>query len=176
MKNPKSQKRMPAKLLLSALALTLTLFACNNNPKQATPKSSPKVAAVTKDKNIIIRNQTPAEQKIIAAQADTGQVFAVVEKMPEFPGDTKALIHYLATHIKYPAEARKAKVQGRVFVNFIVEKDGSISHVKVLKGIGYGCDKEAVRAVENMPRWIPGYQRGKAVRVSFNLPVKFTLQ
>jgi len=175
MKNPKSQKRMPAKLLLSALALTLTLFACNN-PKQSTPESSPKVATVTKDKKIIIRDQTPAERKAIAAQVDTGQVFMMVEKMPEYPGGLKTLMHYLATNIHYPEQAKKGNIQGRVFINFIVEKDGSISHVKVLKGIGYGCDKEAVRAVENMPPWTPGMQKGKPVRVSFNLPVKFTLE
>ncbi len=175
MKNPESQTRMPVKLLLSALALTLTLFACNN-PKQSTPENSPKVATVTKDKKIMIRSQTPAEQKAIAAQADTGQVFMVVEKMPEYPGGLKALMQYLATNIKYPVEAKKDKIEGRIFINFIVEKDGAVTHAKVLRGIGHGCDKEALRVVENMPPWTPGMQRGKPVRVSFNLPVKFTLE
>ncbi len=175
MKNQKSQKRMPVKILLSALTIALTLFACNNATQPAAEKS-PKVISVTKDKKIIIRNETPAERATIAAQADTGQIFRVVEKMPEYPGGVKALMHYLATTIKYPAEARRAKVQGRVFINFIIEKDGTISHAKVLRGIGSGCDKEALRVVENMPRWMPGEQKGKPVRVEYNLPIKFSLK
>ena len=164
MKNQKSQKRMPVKLLFTALAIALTLFACNSPSKPA-----PKATTPSKSLKVVATKANPA-------QADTSKVFMVVEKMPEFPGGVKKLLNYLATNIKYPAEARKAGVQGRVFVNFIVEKDGSISHVKIVKGIGYGCDKEAIKAVENMPRWIPGYQRGEPVRVSYNLPVKFTLQ
>jgi len=164
MKNPKSQKRMPVKLLFTVLAIALTLFACSN-----TSQPAHKATTLSKSLQAVATKANPA-------QADTSKVFMVVEKMPEYPGGVKALMQYLATHIKYPAEARKAGVQGRVFVNFIVEKDGSISHVKVLKGIGYGCDKEAVKAVKNMPRWIPGQQKGKPVRVSYNLPVKFSLQ
>ncbi len=175
MKNQKSQKKMSVKLLLSVLAIVLTLFACNNT-KQPIPKSSQKVVEITKDKKVIIREQTPTERETIAQQVDTGQVFNVVEKMPKFPGGVKKLINYISNNIKYPAEARKEKIQGKVFVNFIVEKDGKISHVNVIKGIGHGCDKEALRVVKNLPRWIPGYQRGRAVRVSYNIPVKFTLE
>ncbi|GMT44594.1 MAG: cell envelope biogenesis protein TonB [bacterium] len=163
MKNQKSQKRMPVKLLLSALALSLTLFACSNSSQPVSEKTSKNLKGTTLVKANL-------------SQTDTGQIFKVVEKMPEYPGGVNALISYLSKNIHYPEQARKAKVQGRVFINFIVEKDGSISHVKVLKGIGYGFDKEAVKAVKNMPRWIPGYQKGKPVRVSYNLPVKFTLQ
>ena len=176
MKNQKSPKRMSVKLLLTALVLSVTFFACNNTSR---PVSTPpkKVMAATKSNKTNSGYKTDTSQKnAMSAQADTGQVFKLVEKMPEYPGGTKALIHYLANKIKYPAEARKAKVQGKVFINFIVEKDGTISHVKVLKGIGHGCDKEAVKAVENMPRWIPGQQKGRPVRVMFNLPVKFSLQ
>ena len=175
MKNQKSQKRMPVKILLSVLTIMFALFACNNT-NQSNPKKPLQVAVKTKEGKVIIRNQTPAELASVAAQVDTGQVFRVVEKMPEYSGGINALMHYLATNIKYPAEARKAKVQGRVYVNFIIEKNGSISHVKVLKGIGHGCDKESVKVVENMPRWIPGYQKGKPVRVEYNLPIKFSLE
>ncbi len=104
------------------------------------------------------------------------QIFQVVENMPEFPGGRAALMKYLATNIKYPPYAKEAGIQGRVFINFVVERDGSITAVKVLRGIGGGCDEEAVRVVKAMPKWKPGMQRGKPVRVSFNLPVKFTLQ
>ncbi|HOI31583.1 MAG: energy transducer TonB [Bacteroidales bacterium] len=111
------------------------------------------------------------EEEVVEAE-----IFTVVESMPEFPGGPAKMMEYIAKNIKYPAMARESGIQGRVFVNFVVEPDGSVSKVKVLRGIGGGCDEEAVRVVESMPKWTPGRQRGKAVRVSFNLPVRFTLQ
>jgi len=111
------------------------------------------------------------EEEVVEAE-----IFTVVESMPEFPGGPAKMMEYIAKNIKYPAMARESGIQGRVFVNFVVEPDGSVSNVKVLRGIGGGCDEEAVRVVEAMPKWTPGRQRGKAVRVSFNLPVRFTLQ
>ncbi|GMT46243.1 MAG: hypothetical protein IEMM0006_2075 [bacterium] len=104
-----------------------------------------------------------------------GMVFVVVDKMPSFPGGIGALMQYLTENIRYPEEAKKMHLQGRVFLQFVVEGDGSITHVRVLRGVPL-LDDEAVRVVRNMPRWIPGSQRGKPVRVSFNLPVKFTLE
>ena len=114
----------------------------------------------------------PVEDEDVQQQ----QIFVVVEHMPEFPGGMGALMKFLATHINYPALAKESGIQGRVFINFVVEPNGAIDHVKVLRGIGGGCDQEAVRVVKSMPKWIPGKQRGKPVRVSFNLPVKFTLE
>ncbi len=104
------------------------------------------------------------------------EIFTVVESMPEFPGGAEQMMAFIAKNIKYPPMARESGIQGRVFVNFVVEPNGSVSNVKVLRGIGGGCDEEAIRVVESMPKWTPGRQRGKAVRVSFNLPVRFTLQ
>ncbi len=104
------------------------------------------------------------------------EIFQVVEDQPEFPGGMSQLYVYLQKNVKYPPIAKESGIQGRVFVNFVVEKDGSISNVKVLRGIGGGCDEEAIRVVKSMPKWKPGKQRGKPVRVSFNLPIKFTLQ
>lgn len=104
------------------------------------------------------------------------EIFTVVESMPEFPGGMGELMTYLSKNIKYPALAKESGIQGRVFINFVVEIDGRITDVKVLRGIGGGCDEEAVRVVQSMPKWKPGKQRGKPVRVSYNLPVKFTLQ
>lgn len=104
------------------------------------------------------------------------EIFTVVESMPEFPGGAEAMMAFIAKNMKYPPMARESGIQGRVFVNFVVEPNGSVSNVKVLRGIGGGCDEEAIRVVESMPKWTPGRQRGKAVRVSFNLPVRFTLQ
>jgi len=175
MKNQKSTKNSAMKITGVIMALMLAPFACNNT-KQKIPEGPHKVAIVTKDKKVIIRDETPAERAAVAAQVDTGQVFRVVEKMPKFPGGVNVLMHYLATNIKYPEQAKKDTIQGRVFINFIVEKDGRVSHVKVLKGIGHGCDKEAVKVVKEMPHWIPGQQRGKPVRVFFNPPIKFTLE
>ncbi len=104
------------------------------------------------------------------------EIFTVVEQMPEFPGGQAAMMNFIATNIRYPPMARESGIQGRVFVNFVVEPDGSVTNVNVLRGIGGGCDEEAIRVVQAMPKWTPGRQRGRAVRVSFNLPVRFTLQ
>lgn len=108
--------------------------------------------------------------------AEEVQIFMVVESMPEFPGGEPALYKFLAENIKYPQMAKESGIQGRVFVTFVVERDGRVTDVRVLRGIGGGCDEEAIRVVQNMPKWTPGKQRGKAVRVQYNLPVKFTLQ
>lgn len=104
------------------------------------------------------------------------RVFVVVETMPLFPGGMSGLNNYLHNNIKYPMLAKESSIQGKVFVSFVVEKDGSVTDVRILRGIGGGCDEEAIRVIENMPKWIPGRQRNVPVRVMFNLPIKFTLQ
>ena len=104
------------------------------------------------------------------------QIFTVVEKDPEFPGGMEALYKYLQQNIKYPQLARDNNITGRVYVTFVVERDGSIANPRVLKDIGGGCGAEAIRVVKSMPKWNPGKQSGKAVRVQFNLPVNFNLQ
>lgn len=110
------------------------------------------------------------------AQEQTGnEVFTSVEHAAEFKGGTKALYTYMAQNIHYPADARQHKVQGKVIVTFIVEKDGSLSHVKVLRGIGSGCDEEAARVLQASPNWSPGTQNGKVVRQQYTVPVNFTL-
>jgi len=104
------------------------------------------------------------------------EIFTIVESMPEFPGGEEARTRFLLENIKYPQMARESGIQGVVYVTFVVEPDGSISNVRVIRGIGGGCDEEAIRVVKMMPKWIPGNQRGKPVRVQFNMPIKFTLQ
>ena len=111
------------------------------------------------------------EEEIVEAE-----VFIVVEEMPEFPGGPAKMLEYIQKNVKYPMMARESDIQGRVFVNFVVEPDGSISNVNVMRGIGGGCDEEAVRVVNSMPKWKPGKQRGSAVRVSFTVPIIFKLQ
>ena len=102
-------------------------------------------------------------------------VFDVVEVMPQFPGGQIAMLQYLMKNIKYPEQAMKEGIQGRVTVRFIVEKDGCISDVKPVLSVHPLLNKEAVRVVKSMPKWTPGKQNGKPVRVRFNLPVMFKL-
>lgn len=103
------------------------------------------------------------------------EIFQVVETAPSFPGGDVARMKFLQDNIKYPAMARESGIQGTVYVTFVVERNGSVTDVKLLRGIGGGCDEEALRVVKNMPKWEPGKQRGKPVRVQFNMPIKFTL-
>lgn len=102
--------------------------------------------------------------------------FIIVENMPTFPGGEKKMLEYVAKNVKYPQLAKEVGTQGRVSVSFVVEKDGSITNVTILRGIGSGCDEEAIRVVKSMPKWNPGLQCGRAVRVSCNLPINFKLQ
>lgn len=121
-------------------------------------------------------------QKIASAQQNVNPESTIddpaalhEEVMPEFPGGEEALIKYLKKNIVYPKLASDYKIEGRVEVDFIIERDGSISNVKIRKPLGYGCDEEAMRVIRNMPRWKPGMQDGKPVRVSYMIPLKFTL-
>lgn len=104
------------------------------------------------------------------------QIFTIVEEMPTFPGGEAELFKYLGKNIKYPQMATDAGISGVVYVTFVVDKDGKIRDVKVLRGIGGGCDEEAVRVVKSMPTWKAGKQRGKPVTVQYNLPIRFTLR
>ncbi len=104
------------------------------------------------------------------------QIFTIVEKMPTFPGGEKELFKYLGKSIKYPAMAKDAGISGVVYVTFVIDKSGAVKDAKVLRGIGGGCDEEALRVVKKMPKWSPGKQRGKAVKVQYNLPIRFTLK
>lgn len=104
------------------------------------------------------------------------KVFDVVEQMPSFPGGPSALMKYLSENVRYPVVAQENGVQGRVVVSFVVEKDGHITDVKVVRSVDPSLDKEAARVVKSMPSWIPGKQNGSAVRVKYNVPVSFKLQ
>ncbi len=114
----------------------------------------------------VIAQEAPVEEK----------VFDVVEQMPQFPGGDAALFEYLSSHIKYPTIAEENGVQGRVIVTFVVERDGSITDVQVVKSVDPSLDKEASRVVKGMPKWIPGKQNGAPVRVKYTVPVTFRLQ
>ncbi|MCP9764579.1 energy transducer TonB [Lacihabitans soyangensis] len=104
---------------------------------------------------------------------EVDEIFTAVEQNPEFMGGQKAMYNFINDNIKYPFEAQRNDISGRVFLKFVVEKDGSIGNVEVRQGLGYGCDEEAVRVIKLMPKWNPGSQNGKLVRVYYNMPVLF---
>ena len=126
------------------------------------------------DQQEVIEEYVPVE--VEEEEVQEQEIFQIVEEMPAYPGGEQKLMEFIAKGIKYPQIARETGIQGRVFVGFVIEPDGSVSNVKVLRGIGGGCDEEAMRVVKSMPKWKPGKQRGKAVRVSYMLPVNFTLK
>lgn len=109
-------------------------------------------------------------------EEDTEVVFVVVESMPSFPGGDAALFKYLNDNIKYPVIAQESGIQGRVICQFVVNRDGSIVDIEVVRSVDKSLDAEAIRVIKNMPRWTPGKQRGKTVRVKYTLPVNFRLQ
>ncbi|GAB3827681.1 energy transducer TonB [Hymenobacter jeollabukensis] len=104
------------------------------------------------------------------------RIYTYVEQMPQPPGGIEGLMQHLRKHIKYPAEARRNQVEGKVFVRFVVQPDGRISDAEVTKGIGAGCDEEALRVISQMPAWTPGKQNGQAVSVYYTVPVTFTIK
>ena len=111
----------------------------------------------------------------IAVSAPDTSKYQVPDKQPVFPGGDEARSKFFAENIKYPAEAMKNKVTGKVFVSFNVAKNGAVTDVKLVKGIGSGCDEEAVRVVKLMPKWKPGEYKGKPVETNFVMPIKFAL-
>lgn len=117
---------------------------------------------------------TANAQKTVVSQTDQ-KVFDTVEQMPEYPGGMQALIEFLQTNMKYPDDAAKQKVEGRVMVQFVVETDGSVSDVHVAKQVFPSLDAEAIRVVQAMPKWTPGKEKGKVVRVKYNLPIVFRM-
>lgn len=118
---------------------------------------------------------TVSAQKTVVAEKNQ-QVFDVVEQMPEYPGGPSALIEYLSQNVKYPEDAKQQKIEGRVLATFVVETDGSVSNVEVVKPAFPSLDAEAVRLLSAMPKWTPGMQSGKVVRVKFTVPINFSLK
>lgn len=118
---------------------------------------------------------TANAQKTVVSQSKQN-IYDVVEQMPEFPGGMEALINFLSTNIKYPNDAIKQNVGGRVMVMFVVETDGSISNVRVAKRVFPSLDAEAIRVAKTMPKWKPGKEKGRLVRVNYTLPVVFSIK
>ena len=127
-----------------------------------------------KDKTVTINAPVTSTGPIV--EEEDNVVFQVVEKMPSFPGGDAALFKYLSDNVKYPVIAQENGVQGRVICQFVVNRDGSIVDVEVVRSVDPSLDKEAIRVIKSMPKWSPGQQRGKPVRVKYTLPVNFRLQ
>jgi TonB family protein len=124
----------------------------------------------------LIQDKPKKDSQIKYVDPKTGkEVYTVVEKQPAFPGGHEGYVKFLVDNIKYPEEAIKKSVTGTVYVTFVVEETGAVTNVKILRGIGSGCDEEAMRVVKMMPNWNPGLEKGKPVAVQFNLPIKFNL-
>ena len=166
-----------------------------NTPPPPPPPPAPAVAevltVVEDDVELEQQDIVSSEDDATAAQTETfvapvveeeeeeesaQQIFTVVEKQPEFPGGTAELFKYLSKAIKYPVIAQENGIQGRVVCSFVVNRDGSIVDIQVMRGVDPSLDKEAIRVISEMPKWKPGEQRGKPVRVRFILPVQFRLQ
>lgn len=132
------------------------------------------------DNNVVVSAEDQPEYVTVTddpfGEADENGIFQVVEKQPQFPGGMAALMEYLKKNIRYPAICKEQGLQGRVIVQFVINTDSTISDAQVIKPVNPHFDKEALRVVNAMPKWIPGEQRGKPVRVRFTLPVTFRLE
>lgn len=172
------------------------IIPITEQPEQAAPPPPPAAPPIAETLTIV-EDDADVEETTIATSEETNQaveikyvpvaveeeepeeqtIFEVVEQMPEFPnGGMAGLMQYLSKNIKYPTIAQENGTQGRVTVQFVVSRDGSIVDAKVLRGVDPYLDKEAIRVISSMPKWKPGMQRGKAVRVKYTVPVMFRLQ
>lgn len=130
------------------------------------------------DLDVEITEDTQIEEMVFEEAPEeeaTDEIFMVVEDQPEPQGGMQAFYEYVGKNLKYPSQARRMGVEGKVFVQFVVNTDGSLTDVQAIKGIGAGCDEAAVEVVKNAPKWKPGKQRGRAVRVRMVLPITFKL-
>lgn len=117
---------------------------------------------------LLINTITYAQNRV-----STGETNYYTEFKPEFPGGQSAMKSFLKENVKYPRTARRNKTSGRVFINFIIDKEGNVINAKIMRGIGDGCDEEALRVINAMPQWTPGSQNGEPVNVSMTLPISF---
>jgi len=172
----KSKSAHRAKLkLLFVLPLTLMLIFAFSVTASKSVTGQSKNSKQKEVKQEI--KKKPHLVKVSEKEKDKNQeeVFMVVENPPKYPGGEPARQEFFAENMKYPKKAKEQGIQGRVYITFVVEPSGSVTNIQLLRGIGGGCDEEAIRVVKLMPKWEPGTQRGQAVRVQFNMPIKFSL-
>jgi len=145
------------------------------------PPPPPEIIEIVED-DVVIEDEIEIEdtesdedEEIEIIEEDDDEFFMVVENMPIFPGGDLGLMKYIQKHVKYPAIAKEYNITGKVYVSFIVDKSGSVTNVKIVRGVDKNLDAEAVRVVKSLPKYKPGKQRGKSVRVMFTIPINFTL-
>ena len=145
------------------------------------PPPPPEVIEIVED-DVEIEDEIEIEDtesdedvEIEIEEEDDEEFFMVVENMPEFPGGDLGLMKYIQKNVKYPAIAKEYNITGKVYVSFIVDRSGSVTNVKIVRGVDKNLDAEAMRVVKSLPKYKPGKQRGKAVRVMFTIPINFTL-
>ena len=190
MKRQRQSRWLALKALAVVPVAALLAVACGQKSEKAAEAEEPLTAVVEvpgatpESEPVAVPEDTP-EVTVVgyagdadkpAPKAATGKIYEVVEQMPRFPGGDAALMQFLSKNIKYPKEAENAKQEGRVIANFVVEEDGSVSNVKVVKSVSPLLDAEALRVLGLMPRWEPGQQNGKPVRVKYTVPITFRLQ
>jgi TonB family protein len=158
--------------MLPILGLFIWLVSCNQSTKDV---DSGGVDSTVVKKEVVPTENNPGTQTPTVDDKGENGVFTVVEDMPEYVGGNDAMNRFIAGNIKYPQQAKEKGVQGTVYISFVIDETGAVGNAKVLRGIGSGCDEEALRVVKMMPKWKPGKQSGKNVKVQFNLPVKFAL-
>lgn len=147
-------------LLLLAAGVIIMGVSLNSCAVKETPEAEVEEAVVVEEK----------------AAPEDGVIFTIVEENPQFPGGDEGRMKFFKDNMKYPEEAKKQGIQGVIFVTFVIETDGRVTDARILRGLGYGLEEEALRVVNMMPNWIPGKQRGENVRVQFNMPIRFTLE
>ena len=147
---------------------------------QPPPPPPPEIIEIVEDE-VEIENEVEIEEtdtdedEIVEIEEDDEEFFMVVENMPEFPGGDLGLMKFIQKNVRYPAIAKEYNITGKVYVSFIVDKQGSVTNVKIVRGVDKNLDAEALRVVSLLPKYKPGKQRGKAVRVMFTIPINFTL-
>lgn len=158
--------------IITVMALFIS-FACSNEVKEEKPKTGEDETSVEIKKNT---DDVTTTTKSKSREYGDDEVFVVVENMPQFPGGMKALIKFIGENVKYPAEAKKKEIEGRVFVGFVIDKDGSVINARVLREVDPSLDAEALRVIKSMPKWKPGTKKGKEVKVSYTIPINFALK
>jgi protein TonB len=170
-------RNLPPVVMPEADVIEESLPPTTDDLQKAT--SGPVTAEGTGDIDVIAPPESSAPtvtEKALELTPKPDEVFTAVEQDSQYPGGMDALRSFLSKSLNYPRSAASAGVAGRVFVSFVVNTDGSLTDIHVLKGIGFGCDEEAIRVIQKMPNWRPGKQSGRAVRVKYNLPIVFTLE
>ena len=171
----KAKGSWEGRLFVKTYRFEARMEACEPSVKDVTLEKGSDVT-ITLDMPKQETTEVETVETMVKEEVVEEEVLKVVEEMPVFPGGAGKMMEYIAKNIVYPTYAFDNGIQGRVFVSFVVERDGSISNVKAMRGIGGGCDEEAVRVIQSMPKWIPGRQRGETVRCSYTIPIIFKMQ